>query len=77
MTSNKWTFEYKDLPWANMHPLGKSEGKGFYKINFNGLTYGFISKDAWNEEKTGELLALVIKMLNDAYDLAIRDINKE
>jgi hypothetical protein len=73
MSKKPWKIEYSDEPWFSSIGNHKGEGVGFYKILFNDLMYGSISKDAWLEKSTGEILNLVEFMLNDAHHLAIKD----
>lgn len=73
MSEKKWEITYKDMPWSSVHQGVASEGMGFYEISFDGHRYGFISKEAWDEQKTGDILKLVEQMLNDAHSLALRE----
>jgi len=75
MTTNdkKWKIEFEDKPWSTISEGVKSEGQGFYKISFDGLHYGFISKEALDKQTTGEILAFVEQMLNDAHSLALKE----
>jgi hypothetical protein len=71
--NKKWTIEFKDMLWASINNGIKSEGMGFYIINFDGHRYGFISKEAWDKQTTGEILEFVEQMLNDAHSLALKE----
>lgn len=71
--NNPWSIEYKDEPWATLHEGKQAQGVGFYRITFEEAHYGFISKEAWDNQKTGEILAFVECMLNDAHRLALKE----
>ncbi len=73
MKEKPWKIEFKDEPWSSVFEGKLSEGVGFYVINFDGSRYGFISKDAWDDQKTGDILTLVEHMLNDAHQLALKE----
>jgi len=75
MTKNdkKWKIEFEDKPWSTISEGVKSEGQGYYRISFEGHHYGFISKEAWDDKSTGEILAFVEQMLNDTYSLALKE----
>lgn len=69
----KWVINYKDEPWSSSSGGEWSEGIGFYELTFEGHRYGFISKEAWDKQKTGEILQFVEQMLNDAHSLALKE----
>lgn len=71
--SDPWSIEYKEEPWSTIHEGKTAEGIGFYRISFEGLHYDFISKEAWDKQNTGEILAIVECMLNDAHRLALKE----
>jgi hypothetical protein len=71
-----WKIEYKDGDWHSLHDGNIGQGRGYYEITFNDCRYGIISKEAWDEKKTGNILEFVEMMLNDAHSLATR-INED
>lgn len=77
MTNKPWSITYKDEPWYVNSQGVPSEGKGFYRITFERLHYGMITKQAWDNLTTGQILSLVEQMLNDAHDLALRQKSDE
>lgn len=76
MSEKKWKINYKDEPWSSNSSGEWMEGIGFYEITFEDARYGFISKEAWDSQKTGSILKFVEQMLNDAHRLALDEINK-
>lgn len=74
MNEKKWKIEFLDEPWMTLNTPGTvMEGKGFYRITFENNHYGMISKEAFDDKKTGEILQHIELMLNDAHDLALRN----
>lgn len=73
MKEKPWKITYKDEPWSSCVQGDLLEGVGYYGISFEGSHYGFISKDAWNDKNTGDILAFVEHMLNDAHQLALKE----
>jgi hypothetical protein len=65
-----WKIEYRNEPWMTSTPNGKGDGIGYYVITFEDARYGFISKDAFENQSTGQILVLIEQMLNDAHELA-------
>lgn len=74
MSEKPWKIEYFDETWLTSHGnnISSSEGVGFFKLTFNDFMYGCFSKDAFSEKNTGEILALIEAMLNDAHSLALK-----
>lgn len=72
-SKKKWEITYKELVWSSIYHGKKQEGIGYYEISFDGHRYGFISKEAWDDQKTGEILEFVEQMLNDAHSLALKE----
>jgi hypothetical protein len=72
MTTKPWSITYVDETWYTSTNGESSEGHGFYLINFDDCYYGMITKQAWDNQTTGQILDLVEHMLNDAHDLALR-----
>lgn len=70
-----WKIEYKDEPWATLHEGKEAKGMGFYRLTFEDAHYGFISKEAWDALDTGQILSFVEQMLNDAHNLALRQVD--
>lgn len=66
-----WKIEYKNEPWATSSAESKGEGVGYYVISFEDERYGFISKEAFDNQSTGQILVLIEQMLNDAHRLAL------
>lgn len=73
MSEKKWKIEYQNEPMFNIDG-GKLKNyqNGYYTISFENSKYGSVSKKAFDEMKTSELLPLIEQMLNDAHDLALR-----
>lgn len=67
-----WKIEYKEEPWASIHHGEKADGIGFYRISYEDAHYGFISKEAFDKQTTGDIMPLLEQMLNDSHDLALR-----
>ena len=72
MKEKKWEILYRDEPWFSSSADSVGDGIGFYEIKFEGSKYGFMTKEAWDNTKTGDILKFVEQMLNDAHDLALR-----
>jgi len=71
----KWEIIYRDEPWFSSNADNKGEGIGFYEVKFSGCLYGFITKESWDKKCTGDILAFVELMLNDAHSLALKEHN--
>lgn len=70
--TKKWTIEYKDEPMWSLVNGKQSECHGYYLLKFEGAMYGTFGKESFENMKTGEVLILIEQMLNDAYDLALK-----
>lgn len=73
MKEKLWVIEYKKEGWGKMVAGKWYTNENFYQISYKGSPYGFISKEAWDEKKTGEILEIVEQMLNDVHELAIKE----
>lgn len=74
MNEKKWKIEFINEPWMTTKQPGTwMEGMGFYRIIFEGNCYGMISKEAFDDKKTGDILEFVEQMLNDAHSLALKE----
>ena len=76
MSDKKWEIKFKDAPHSCLHEGKVYEGRGYYQLFFDGSHYGTITCEAWDNRKTGEILAFVEIMLNDAHQLALGELNK-
>ncbi len=48
-----------------------------YILKCNGLLYAYFGKDSLHCLSTDDLLTMIIKMLNESYDLAIKHYKEE
>lgn len=75
MSEKKWKIEFDEkAAWHSVINGQASTGYGVYTITFNDNKYGFISKEAWDKQTTGDILSVVERMLNDAHSLALKEV---
>lgn len=77
MKENPWRIELREEP---VHKLVGGKWyitQNHYQITYNGSLYGSISKEAWDNKKTGDILEVVEQMLNDVHNIAIKEKHNE